>query len=259
LIPKQLASSYLCVRQPRGCRGGDARHFDIGDCEILHFPIAAVSCRFVCMQHDEDSYPFIAEMAEKLGTYKDVEKGPEGKAPRRDVPPWDEYFHAIAQMVAKRSKDRDRQVGAVIVGEGHTILSTGFNGFARGVRETAAREADEEEKLFWVTHAETNAIFNAARHGVSLVGTTLYTTMYPCTGCAQAIIQAGIVRVFTYGKYWIKRSNRWEIAPTLFGEAKIAVDAPRIRARDAVTWTAAKVPHPDPGNTNAPEPGTGSF
>jgi dCMP deaminase len=210
------------------------------------------------MQHDEDSYPFIEEMAEKLGTYDGVEKAADGKSPRREVPPWDEYFHGIAQMVAKRSKDRDRQVGAVIVGEGHTILSTGFNGFARGIRETAAREADEAEKLFWVTHAETNAIFNAARHGVPLVGATLYTTMYPCTGCAQAIIQAGIVRVFTYGKYWIKPTNRWEIAPTLFSEAKITVDAPRIRARDAEMWIADKIPKSETGNTNVSKPATGS-
>jgi dCMP deaminase len=158
---------------------------------------------------------------------------------RDDVPDWDEYFHAIAQVVALRSKD-EKQVGAVIVGEGGTIVSTGFNGFARGIRETPERKA-EQEKLFWVTHAETNAIFNAARSGVSLVGSTLYVTFYPCAGCAQAIVQAGIKRVFTYSeKYWVKVEpdlpNRWEIALDILAEGKVAVSAPILRAIEVEHW-----------------------
>lgn len=193
------------------------------------------------MQHDEACYPFIDRVSDALAVLRKTAK-PANDVQKPDVPSWDEYFHAIAQMVATRSKD-ECQVGAVIVGEGHTILSTGFNGFARGVRETTARTA-EEEKLFWVTHAESNAIFNAARHGVSLVGSTLYVNKFPCAGCAQAIIQAGITRVFTYGEYWIKTDpdpdNRWEIAPSLFADAHVSVDAPLIRKQDREFWTRRK-------------------
>jgi dCMP deaminase len=186
-----------------------------------------------------DAYPFIEEISRLFCTYSD---GPGPANNNAQVPTWDEYFHAVAQTVALRSKDK-RRVGAVIVGEGNTILSTGFNGFARGIRETPARQA-EDEKLFWVTHAETNAIFNAARHGVSLVGSTLYVTLHPCSGCAQAIVQAGITRVFTYGEYWIKaepdQANRWEIARDLFSEGHVDVDAPNIRRRDQQFWTDYK-------------------
>lgn len=151
---------------------------------------------------------------------------------------WDEYFWAIAETVLRKSRDTKRKVGAVIVGEGNIILTTGFNGFPRGARETATRLADE--KLLWMTHAETNAIFNAARKGISLVGSTLYVTTYPCVGCAQAIAQSGIKRVFTNGEYWIKEGNenRYDIAPTIFDEAGVLVHAPAISQLEVPFWVA---------------------
>lgn len=186
-------------------------------------------------------YPFLDQITEALQPFQP------GAAPANDNAgpvTWDEYFHAIAQAVALKSKDKNKKVGAVVVSaEGNTILSTGFNGFARGIRETPERE-HEDEKLFWVTHAETNAIFNAARHGISLVGGTLYVTLFPCSGCAQAIVQAGIKRVFSYGKYWIKTdpepTNRWEIALDLFAEGRVAVDTPNIRWGDVGHWEERK-------------------
>lgn len=176
--------------------------------------------------------PFLEQITAKLREYE-----PKGDDKPGFVPDWDEYFYAVAQAVALRSKDKGRKVGAVVVGEGHVILSTGFNGFARGIRETPERTADDE-KLRWVTHAETNAIFNAARSGIPLVGSTLYVTTYPCAGCAQAIVQAGITRVFTYGPYWIKadNANRYEIAPDILAEAHVAIDAPQIRAEEVTMW-----------------------
>jgi dCMP deaminase len=185
------------------------------------------------------AYPFLDDITALLEPYQ-----PDEGEKRNDQPSWDEYFHAVAQAVALKSRDRGRKVGAVVVGEGHRILSTGFNGFARKIRETDARQ-DDDEKLFWTTHAETNAIFNAARGGVSLVGATLFVTLFPCYGCAQAIVQAGITRVFTYGTgYWIKaepeQSNRWEIALGVLAEAHVAVDAPMIRLKDISFWEDAK-------------------
>src|SRR5690348_2511078 len=74
------------------------------------------------------------------------------------VPPWDDYFHAIAQTVALRSKDGRRKVGAVIVSEDKVVLATGYNWLPRGIRETPERTGAYEKarKLRWVTHAETN-------------------------------------------------------------------------------------------------------
>ncbi len=176
-------------------------------------------------------YKFLDHITEILLPYQPDDD--EERPLAAEVPSWDEYFHALAQVVALRSKDRGRKVGAVIVGAGGEVVSTGFNWLPRGIRETEERVHDAA-KLPWTTHAETNAIYNAARVGASLVGATIYATTYPCCSCAHAIVQSGIARVFTYGGYWIKLDppNHWENAPDIFAEAKISVDAPNIRAKD---------------------------
>lgn len=113
---------------------------------------------------------------------------------------WDGYFLNIAEVVRGKSKDPSTKIGAVIVGPENQILSTGFNGFPRGVDETLLVRWERPAKYDYVEHAERNAIYNAARHGIALRGCTLYfvgmgppTT--PCTDCARATIQSGITRV----------------------------------------------------------------
>ena len=126
---------------------------------------------------------------------------------------WDELFIRQADLIAEKSKDPSTKVGCVIVGEGNVVLSMGFNGFARGVMETEdewyvrnQREALEQtpfdrwvrpEKYVWVEHAERNAIYNAARHGIKLEGARLYVNcdLSICADCARAIIQSGIKEV----------------------------------------------------------------
>lgn len=115
------------------------------------------------------------------------------------VPDWDNYFLKMCFAIAERSKDPSTTVGCVIVGPAHEIRSTGYNDFPRGVKNLPSRW-ERPEKYDWVVHAEENAIFNAARHGASLEGCTLYlpydTT--PCHKCCRAIVQAGITEV-VYG------------------------------------------------------------
>lgn len=115
---------------------------------------------------------------------------------------WDKHFLRIAYDCADMSKDPNTQVGAVIVGPDREIRSTGFNGFARGIYDGQSRMADTEYKNKLIVHAETNAICNAARVGVSLKGCTLYLLATddsdarwggpPCIPCAMAAIQSGI-------------------------------------------------------------------
>src|SRR5215813_14142780 len=83
---------------------------------------------------------------------------------------WDQYFHEIARTVARKSKDPKCQVGAVIASDDQLVLATGFNGLARGVFDAEDLLQDVDEKLKWICHAETNAIFNAARTGVVMKG-----------------------------------------------------------------------------------------
>ena len=117
---------------------------------------------------------------------------------------WDEYFIDIADVVRKKSKDPSSKIGAVIVGPDREVISTGYNGFPRGIDEEDQTRWERPIKYEFVSHAEANAVFNAARVGVSLKGATLYLVGFgpptlPCTECSKAIIQAGIVRVVGHG------------------------------------------------------------
>jgi len=125
---------------------------------------------------------------------------------------WLNYFTNIAQEVKRRSKDEHKQIGTVIVGPDHEIRSTGYNSFPRGIRDDVeARQGREDgEKYFWMEHSERNAVYNAARVGVSLLGCTAYLTCgVPCADCARAFIQAGIKTVWASAAD--KSSNpRWQ-------------------------------------------------
>lgn len=109
---------------------------------------------------------------------------------------WHNRFIDQACLHATWSSDTSTKVGAVIVGEDNEILSAGYNGFPRGVVESIDRK-ERPMKYLYTEHAERNAIYNAARAGIRLKGSTLYMNYYPlpCADCARAIIQAGIVRI----------------------------------------------------------------
>jgi dCMP deaminase len=111
---------------------------------------------------------------------------------------WPEYFIAIAQVCAWRSKDPNTQVGVVIVNNNKEIIATGYNGLPWGCNDdNYPWENDKsnwlENKYPYVVHAEANAIIHARQdcHGFSL-----YTTLFPCCECAKLIIQAGIKQIF---------------------------------------------------------------
>ena len=119
---------------------------------------------------------------------------------RKDYISWDEYFMGIALLSSQRSKDPNTQVGACIVNEDKRIVAVGYNGMPNGCDDDAmpwVRESTRQlsTKYFYVCHAELNAILNSAR---DLKGCTLYVTLFPCSECAKAIIQAGIKRVVFY-------------------------------------------------------------
>jgi dCMP deaminase len=116
-------------------------------------------------------------------------------------PEIDNYFMNIAIMVSSRSTCLRRKVGSVIV-RGKQIVSTGYNGAPQGVAHCldvgCAREgvpAGQRSELCRGAHAEQNAINFSARHGISIDGTTVYTTHFPCSWCAKSIVNSGIKRV----------------------------------------------------------------
>lgn len=113
----------------------------------------------------------------------------------------------IAMVVAKRGNCCRRQVAAVIVKD-QRIISTGYNGTPRRVTNCCdggcarcAGDAPSGTELgeCICSHAEENAITQAAYHGIALRGSVIYSTMSPCLICAKMIINAGVVEV-VYGR-----------------------------------------------------------
>ena len=105
---------------------------------------------------------------------------------------WDERFLALAHHVSQWSKDPSTKVGAVLVGLDKRQVALGYNGFPRGVLDSASRLADRDIKLRYTIHAERNVLDNAH---FPTQGATLYCTHPPCTSCALSIISKGIARV----------------------------------------------------------------
>lgn len=115
-------------------------------------------------------------------------------------PSWEEYFMSIAQLVARRSTCLRRQVGAVLVKD-KNILATGYNGTPSGIahceqtgclRDQLNVPSGERHELCRGLHAEQNVILQAAKHGISIDGATIFCTHAPCIICAKMIINSGI-------------------------------------------------------------------
>lgn len=141
---------------------------------------------------------------------------------------WDEYFINIAEQVKLKSKNNNTKIGVVLVGKNNEIVSTGYNSFPRGINDNIAERQEKPEKYFWFEHAERNCIYNAARIGVSTLGTTMYMTCgISCADCARAIISAGVEKiVLRSGKGAM--SPKWqesaERSNQMFKEAGIVVE-----------------------------------
>jgi dCMP deaminase len=124
---------------------------------------------------------------------------------------WIEYFLNIAEQVKLKSKDQSTQIGAVIVGEDKEVLSTGYNSFPRGLDDSKQERQERPEKYFWMEHAERNAIYNAARIGVSLKNSTIYLTSgLPCMDCARGIVNSGIKTVYCKQVCTTKNKDKWD-------------------------------------------------
>ena len=135
---------------------------------------------------------------------------------------WDRYLMRFADTAAIKSKDPSTKVGCVIVGEDREILSTGFNGLPRGVEDKPERMA-RPAKYLWTSHAEENAIAQAARVGARLKGATAYVTHHPCARCARSMIQAGVVCVVVGDGTTSMPEEECVVAKAMFEEAGVTV------------------------------------
>lgn len=145
--------------------------------------------------------------------------------PHQTRPDWDEYFMEIVDLVSRRSSCLRRHVGAALIRD-RRVLATGYNGAPSGLRHCleigCLRELNnvpsgERHELCRGLHAEQNAIIQAALHGVSVKGATLYCTNHPCIICAKMIINAGIVQII------IRDGYKDKLAEEILKEAGIEV------------------------------------
>jgi dCMP deaminase len=110
---------------------------------------------------------------------------------------WDLKFIELSRHIANWSKDTNRKNSAVIVNDDNIVISMGYNGFPIGCDDKVACRYEQPMKYLYTEHAERNAIYHAAKLGVSLKGCRMYVTMFPCSDCARALIQSGIKQLFT--------------------------------------------------------------
>ncbi len=119
----------------------------------------------------------------------------------------DEYFMNIALAVRQKANCLGKKVGTIIVKD-RRIISTGYNGTPQGMKnclDGGCKRCSERDKfprgkgmgleVCICVHAEQNALLAAARFGISVEGSVLYTTMQPCFNCTKEMLQAKIVEV----------------------------------------------------------------
>jgi len=131
-------------------------------------------------------------------------------------PSWNEYYMQVAEVVKSRSTCLRRQVGAVIVKD-KRLLTTGYNGAPSGLkhcdevgclREELGIPSGQRHELCRGTHAEQNAIIQAACHGIEIKKATIYVYVQPSILCAKMIINAGIEKIVFKGDYPDKLSRQ---------------------------------------------------
>ncbi len=143
---------------------------------------------------------------------------------RFERPDWDTYFMNIAHVVKSRGNCVRRKVAAIVVKD-HRVISTGYNGTPRGVQncfeggcERCAGDTPSGEGLgeCICSHAEENAITQAAYHGIAVREASLYCTLSPCLMCAKMIVNSGIKEVIYDEEYCFTEQTR-----ALFAEAGV--------------------------------------
>jgi dCMP deaminase len=138
----------------------------------------------------------------------------------------DNKFMDMAIIESKLSKGLSTKTGCVIVNTFGMFISKGRNELPNGVIDEDSRRQRPLKYLF-TEHAERNAIYAAAKDGLSLDGSTAYVNWFPCVDCARAMIQSGISRLvclevnMDHSKY----KEEFILAGDMLKEAGVHVEA----------------------------------
>lgn len=144
-----------------------------------------------------------------------------GPNDKRPIGYWDRWFLGMAQYVSTASKDPSTQVGAVITDKRNRVISLGYNGFPRGVKDLPERLNNREVKYSMVVHGEINAILFATQ---PLHGATIYLWPFlSCSTCTSIIINSGIKRVVAPENDNPRWLESFKISQQLYHEAGVSV------------------------------------
>lgn len=143
-------------------------------------------------------------------------------------PSWDEYFLKVSRVVGERATCDRGKSGCVIAKNKH-ILTTGYVGAPSGMphcddvghkmKEVKHEDGSNSQHCVRTSHAEENAIVQAAKLGISINGATIYCKMTPCYHCAKMIINAGIERVVCDKDYHASKDTK-----EIFQKAGVALE-----------------------------------
>ena len=133
---------------------------------------------------------------------------------------WDKNFLELSKTVSTFSKDPSTKVGAVIVDGDNRVISIGYNGFPKGVKDDH-RLDNRDLKYDMVVHAEANALLFA---NAPTKGCTIYTWPFqPCSRCASLIIQAGVQRVVSVENEETRWVSNFQLAHDMLAEARVVM------------------------------------
>ena len=138
---------------------------------------------------------------------------------------WKKRFLKLSKEISTWSKDPSTKVGALIISEDRNIISTGYNGFPRGIEDTEERLNNRELKYKFVLHAEMNCILNALYNGRSVKDCILFVHgLPPCSECTKSIIQAGIKKVITDSKATDNWKESLKLSLEMLKEANVEIE-----------------------------------
>lgn len=138
---------------------------------------------------------------------------------------WKKRFLKLSKEIAEWSKDPSTKVGALIISEDRNIISTGYNGFPRGIEDTEERLNNRELKYKFILHAEMNCIMNALYNGRSVKDCILFVHgLPPCSECTKSIIQSGIKKVITDSKATDNWKESSKLSLEMLKEANVEIE-----------------------------------
>ena len=138
---------------------------------------------------------------------------------------WKKRFLKLSKEISEWSKDPSTKVGALIISEDRNIISTGYNGFPRGIEDTEERLNNRELKYQFILHAEMKCILNALYNGRSVKDCILFVHgLPPCSECTKSIIQAGIKKVITDSKATDNWKESLKLSLEMLKEANVEIE-----------------------------------